>query len=152
MSTEIDDIDRQILNILMQDANTSYVEVANQIRVSPGTIHVRMKNLKKKGIVLGSTLNVDVQSLGYNTVAFLSIYLERSSQYAEVVMQLRKIPEILSIHYITGPFNILAHIICRDTHHLHELLHDYIQEIKGVQRTESFISLHESVHRSLQIE
>ncbi len=152
MSFQIDDIDRQILNILMRDANTSYVDVAKEIRVSPGTIHVRMKNLKKNGIVQGATLKVDLASLGYGTVAFLAIYLERSSQYAEVVRQLQKIPEILSIHYITGPHNIMAQLVCKDTHHLHVLLHDYIQEIKGVQRTESFISLHESMHRPLQID
>lgn len=152
MALQIDDIDRQILNILMQDANTSYVDVAKKIRVSAGTIHVRMKHLKKHGVVQGASLKVDLAALGYNTVAFLAIYLERSSQYAEVVLQLQKIPEVLSAHYITGPHNIMVQMVCKDSHHLHVLLHDYIQEIKGVQRTESFISLHESIHRALRID
>ncbi len=151
MDISLDKIDRQILSILMKDATTSYVEVAKQIHVSPGTVHVRMKNLKKTGVVQGASLNVDYQLLGFNMVAFLAIYLERASQYTEVVRQLEKIPEIVSVHYITGPYNIFAKVICKDSQHLHDILHNEIQEIKGVQRSESFISLSESIHRPIAV-
>ena len=152
MEIELDHIDKQILAILMKDADTSFVEVAKQIRVSPGTIHVRMKNMKKNGVVLGTSLNVDFQLIGFNTVAFVSVFLERSSLYSQVVVQLQNIPEIVSVHYTTGPCNIFAKIICKDSNHLLEILHDYIQEIKGVQRTESFISLAESIQRPVSVE
>lgn len=148
---KLDHIDRQILNILMQDASISYVEVAKQVHVSPGTVHVRMKNLKRAGIVQGTTLQVDYQQLGFNLVAFVGIYLERSSLYREVLLKLQHIPEIVSVHYITGPYNIFAQLICQSSEHLHEILHDQIQEIKGVQRTESFISLSESIHRPISV-
>ena len=147
----LDHIDRQILDLLLQDANTSYVEIAKKVHVSPGTVHVRMKNLKSEGVVQGATLEVDFQKLGFNMVAFLGIYLDRSSLYAEVLLKLQKIPEIVSVHYITGPYNVFAQIICKDSEDLHDILHNQIQEIKGVQRTESFISLSESIRRSISV-
>ena len=76
---EIDETDRKILNILMEDANTSYVDIAKQIHVSPGTVHVRMKRLTKIGIVKKAFLNIDYAKLGFDVCAFLGIYLEKSS-------------------------------------------------------------------------
>lgn len=148
---ELDAIDRQILDILLKDANTSYVEVAKRVHVSPGTVHVRMKNLKKAGIVQGAALEVDYQQLGFNMMAFVGIYLERSSMYTEVLLKLQRIPEIVSVHYITGPYNIFAKVICKDSQDLHDILHNRIQEIKGVERTESFISLSESIQRPINL-
>ena len=148
---ELDTIDKQILNILLQDANTSYVDIAKQIHVSPGTVHVRMKNLKGLGLVQGANLVVDNTLLGLNMVAFVGIFLERSSYYMEVLLRLNEIPEVVSAHYVTGPYNLFAKIICRDSQHLHEILHDQIQPTKGVQRTESIISLNESIQRSIVI-
>lgn len=146
---ELDAIDKQILNILLQDANTTYVDIAKQIHVSPGTVHVRMKNLKSLGVVQGTSLTIDCQLLGLNIVAFVGIYLERSSFYTDVLTGLNELPEVVNVHYVTGPYNLFAKIICRDSQHLHELLHSEIQAIKGVQRTESFLSLNESINRAI---
>ncbi|BDS13591.1 Lrp/AsnC ligand binding domain-containing protein [Aureispira anguillae] len=147
----LDHIDKQILNILMQDATTTAVEVAKQVHVSPGTVHVRMKNLRQAGVVQGTMLKVDYSMLGLNMVAFVGIYLERSSQYTEVVLRLQQIPEIVMVHYTTGPYSIFAQIVCKDSQDLHEILQHHVQGIKGVQRTESFISLEESIHRPVDI-
>lgn len=147
----LDDIDKQILQILMQDANTSYVDIAKKIYVSAGTVHVRMKNLKRSGVIEGARLNVNHNLLGFKMRAFLGIYLERSSLYTEVLLKLQKIPAVVSVHYTTGPYTMFAQIICKDSEDLHAILHDQIQEIKGVQRTESFISLSESIQRPIQI-
>ncbi|MCB0637335.1 MAG: Lrp/AsnC ligand binding domain-containing protein, partial [Lewinella sp.] len=79
------------------------------------------------------------------------IYLDKSSLYDEVADQLGQIPEIVSVHYTTGVYSIFAKIICRDTNHLRDVLHDKIQPIGGIQRTETFISLQESVNRPIHI-
>ena len=147
----LDDIDKQILQILMQDANTSYVDIAKKVHVSAGTVHVRMKNLKQAGVVEGARLSVNYNLLGFKMRAFLGIYLERSSMYTEVLLQLQQIPAVVSVHYTTGPYTMFAQIICKDSEDLHDILHDQIQEIKGVQRTESFVSLSESIQRPIQI-
>ena len=147
----VDKLDRQILAILMENANTPFSEIANKLFVSGGTIHVRMRKLKQLGIVKGSTLTVDYSKLGYDITAFLGIYLDKSSLYHGVLEQMLRIPEITGAHYTTGQYTIFATIVCRDTNHLREVLHDKIQNIEGIQRTETFISLEESIDRSIRL-
>ncbi len=149
--TEIDKLDRQILSILMRNSKKAYTDIAKQLYVSGGTIHVRMKKLEEAGIVKGYNLMVDYNKLGYDICAFLGIYLDKSSLYDDVALELEKIPEIVAAHYTTGGYNIFAQIICRDTDHLREVLHDKIQKISGIQRTETFISLQESIDRPINI-
>lgn len=150
-TSDIDDLDRQILALLMEDATTPYTDIAKKLYVSGGTIHVRMKKLKKIGVVKGANLIVDYAMLGYDISAFLGIYLDKSSLYDEVALALDAIPEIVGAHYTTGLYNIYAKIVCRDTKHLREVLHDKIQRISGIQRTETFISLQESINRPINI-
>ena len=148
---DLDKLDKNILSILMKDANTPYTEIAKTLNVSGGTVHVRMKKLEDKGIVSGSSLTVDYARLGYDVSAFLGIYLNKSSLYEEVTKELKSIPEIVGAHYTTGIYSIFAKIVCRDTQHLREVLHDKIQKIQGIQRTETFISLEESINRPIDI-
>ncbi|SFB96314.1 Lrp/AsnC family transcriptional regulator, regulator for asnA, asnC and gidA [Flexibacter flexilis DSM 6793] len=149
---EIDNIDLKILSLLMEDANMPYTEIAKRVYVSGGTVHVRMKKMEEMGIVTGAQLKIDHSKLGYDIIAFLGIYLEKSSMYHEVASQLSNIPEIVSIHYTTGMYGIFAKVICKDTKHLRAVLHDKIQKVQGIQRTETSIVLEESVERSVKLE
>jgi len=144
---EIDQLDRQILAKLVEDGKTPYTDIAKQLFVSSGTIHVRMKKLEQLGIVKGSSLTVDYQKLGYDITAFLGIHLDKSSLYDDVVDLLKQIPEIVEANYTTGMYSIFTKIVCKDTNHLRQVLHDKIQKISGIQRTETFISLEESISR-----
>lgn len=148
---DVDKLDRKILSILMLNAKQAYTDIAQQLFVSGGTIHVRMKKLEDAGIVTGYSLNVDQGKLGYDICAFLGIYLDKSSLYDDVARELESIPEIVDAHYTTGLYNIFAKIVCRDTNHLRQVLHDKIQKIAGIQRTETFISLQQSINRPLHI-
>lgn len=148
-NSEIDNTDLKILSLLMQDANMAYTEIGKRIFVSGGTVHVRMNKLKQMGIVRGSQLVIDHAKLGWDISAFLGIYLDKSSLYEDVARQLADIPEVVNIHYTTGIYSIFAKIVCRDTGHLREVLHDKIQRVSGIQRTETFISLEESVNRPI---
>ena len=150
-NSEIDNTDIKILSALLLDAKTPYTEIADKICVSGGTVHVRMKKLERMGIVTGSTLNINFHKLGYDITAFLGIYLEKSSLYDEVASQLASIPEVLNVHYTTGQYSIFSKITCRDTNHLRDVLHDKIQKISGITRTETFISLEEKLNRPLKL-
>jgi Lrp/AsnC family transcriptional regulator for asnA, asnC and gidA len=152
LNSEIDNLDIQILSILMKNATTPYTEIAKELIVSGGTIHVRMKKLEELGVIKGASLEVDPQKLGYDITAFLGIYLEKGSQYHEAVKQLRAIKEIVELHYTTGEWSIFAKIVCHDTTHLREVLNEQIQSVKGIQRTETFISLEESIKRQITLE
>jgi Lrp/AsnC family transcriptional regulator for asnA, asnC and gidA len=149
---ELDDTDRRILNLLMQDAKLPYSEIARQLHVSGGTIHVRMTRLEELGVVRGATLDLDLQKVGYGIQAFLGIFLLKSSFCDSVIAQLRGIPEVISVHFTTGSYNLFARIACRDTQHLRNVLHDRVQQIEGVERTETLISLEEVFSRSVQLE
>lgn len=148
---EMDSIDRRILDILLQDANTAYVDIAKRVHVSPGTVHVRMKRLREAGLIKSAFLNVDYGKLGYDICAFLGILLEKSTHYTKVLERLQAIPEIVSAHYTTGTYSVFAKVICRDTEHLRDVLLYKIQEIGGIQRTETFLSLEEGINRSIQL-
>lgn len=146
---EIDNIDLKILNILSENAKLPYTEVAKKVFVSGGTVHVRMKKMEEMGIVKGSTLKIDYAKLGYDITCFLGIYLQKSSLYDLVVSKLKELPEIVTIRYTTGNYNIFCKIQCKDTNHLREVLHDKIQKVDGIESTETFISLEESVNKHI---
>lgn len=148
---ETDDLDFKIISELLKDAKQPYTEVAKKLFVSGGTVHVRMNKLIAHGVVEGATLKVDYSKLGYDIGAFLGIYLEKSSLFDEVSAQLKAIPEVIEAHYTTGIYSIFAKIICKDTQHLRSVLHDKIQSIEGIQRTETFISLQQSFIRPVQL-
>lgn len=147
---ELDDLDRQLLALLMEDAKRPYTDLAKQLFVSGGTIHVRINKLIEAGVVKGQTLVVDPIALGYDITSFLGVYLQQSSLYDEVSDNLRRIPEIVAAHYTTGVYSIFIKVICRDTDHLRQVLQK-IQEVKGIQRTETFIALEESINRPVQV-
>jgi Lrp/AsnC family transcriptional regulator for asnA, asnC and gidA len=146
---EIDNVDLKILNILLEDAKIPYTEVAKRVFVSGGTVHVRMKKLEEMGIVTGTTLKMDYSKLGFDVTCFMGIYLLKSSLYDSVVNNLKEIPEIVKVHYTTGNYNIFIKIHCKDTRHLKDVLHDKIQKVEGIERTETLISLEESLNRHL---
>lgn len=148
---ELDRTDRLILNSLMKDAKTTYTKIAQMIPVSDGTVHVRMKKMEQLGVVTGSRLIVDYSALGYDLTAYIGIYLEKGSVYKDVIAQLEKVPEIVEAHYITGAYSIFCKLICQNTEHLRTILNDQVQAIDGVRRTETFISLENSIHRSLKL-
>lgn len=147
-----DNLDLQILSILMADATIPYTEIAKKLIVSGGTIHVRMKKMQEMDVIKGSHLMIDPQKIGYDICAFLGIFLEKGSQYKDAVESLRNIKEIVELHYCTGLYSMFAKIICRDTNHLRHVLNEDIQGVKGIQRTETFISLEESIKRQISLQ
>ncbi len=144
----IDNIDKQILNILMKDARKPFSEIANLVHVSPGTVHVRMRKMEEAGIVKKARLDIDYSKLGIDITAFIGVHLEKSVLSKNVKEQLESVSEITNLFYTTGTYGLLAMIRCRDTKHLREVVQDKIQVIPGIERTESTISLEESISRS----
>lgn len=148
---EIDNVDLKILEILTKNAKKPYTEVAKLAHVSGGTVHVRMRKMEEMGIIQGNTLIIDYAKLGFDVTAFIGIFLSKSALYDDVVEELKKIPEIINIHYTTGNYSMFAKIYCRDTRHLKDLLHDKIQRIEGIVRTDTMISLEESTNNAFNL-
>jgi Lrp/AsnC family transcriptional regulator for asnA, asnC and gidA len=148
---EIDGIDKEILRDLMEDARKPILQIANKIGISGAAIHQRLRKLEQSEVISGSKLTINSKILGYNTMAFVGIYLDKAARNSEAVKDLKKIPEVLECHYTTGNWSILIKIICRDNEHLMHLLNTKIQAIEGVSRTETFISLDQQIDRQIQL-
>ena len=153
MSTKLnlDKLDLQIIQEMMGDAEISYADLGKKLFVSGGTIHVRIKKLEESGIVKGKKLSIDLKALGFDVIAFIGIYLEKSSLYDSVAKELKKIPQIVRLNYTTGNYSMFAEIVCKDIQQLRFVLHDELQKIKGIERTETFISLDESLTRNVVV-
>ena len=147
----LDKLDLQIIQAMMQDAEVSYADLGKQFFVSGGTIHVRIKKLEELGIVQGKRLAVDLKVLGYDIIAFIGIYLEKSSMYDIVAQALKSIPQVVRVNYTTGNYSMFVEIVCKDIQQLRYVLHDELQKIKGIDRTETLISLEESFSRNVRI-
>jgi Lrp/AsnC family transcriptional regulator for asnA, asnC and gidA len=148
---ESDGIDKEILRALMQDARTPILEIARQVGISGAAIHQRLRKLEKSGLISGSKFIINPKALGYTTMAFVGIYLDKAMNNPEAVKQLQKIPEVLECHYTTGNWSIFIKILCRDNEHLMHLLNKEIQSIPGVSRTETFVSLQQQIDRQIKV-
>ena len=148
----IDKLDLKIVQQLLHDASISYAEMGKKLFVSAGTIHVRIKKMQDAGIISGMKFHVDLKKRGYDVIAFIGIYLKESSLYDSVAKELQKLPEIVRLNYTTGNYSMFAEIVCRDIGELKRVLHDELQKIKEIERTETFISLEESFHRNVRVD
>ena len=147
----LDKLDLQIIHEMLHNGEAPYAELGKKLFVSGGTIHVRIKKLEELGIVNGKKINVDLKQLGYDITAFVGIILEKNSLYDVVAKELEAIPEIVRLNYTTGNHSMFIEVICKDINELRTVLHDELQKIKGIERTETFLSLNEGFCRNVQI-
>ena len=147
----IDGIDKKILRALMEDARTPILEIARQVGISGAAIHQRLRKLEKSKLLNGSNFIINPKALGYTTMAFIGVYLDKAVSNPEAVRELKKIPEVIECHYTTGNWSIFIKILCKDNEHLMHVLNNDIQSITGVSRTETFISLNQQIDRQIKI-
>ena len=150
-SYHIDSIDQKILSFLVKNARMPFLEIARECGVSGAAIHQRVKRLEAAGVITGSRLLVKPQALGLNVCAFVSIALAEADKYLEVVSSLKKIPEIVECHFVTGKYALLVKIYCLNNDHLMEVLLRTIQKIPYIQATDTMISLDEAIDRQVWV-
>ena len=148
---ELDGIDKKILRHLMEDARKPILEIARKIGISGAAIHQRLRKLEAAKVISGSKFIINPKVLGYTTLAYIGIYLDRAMSNPRAVKELEKIPEVLECHYTTGNWSILIKVLCKDNEHLMQVLNKGIQRIDGVSRTETFISLNQQIDRQITI-
>ncbi|MBW1295292.1 Lrp/AsnC ligand binding domain-containing protein [Aquimarina litoralis] len=148
---KIDGIDKEILRNLMEDARRPILEIARKIGISGAAIHQRLRKLEASGLIAGSKFIIDPKVLGYKTMAFVGVYLDKAVSNPRAVKQLKDISEVIECHYTTGNWSIFIKILCKDNEHLMNVLNKQIQAIEGVSRTETFISLDQQISRQIKI-
>lgn len=148
---KLDGIDKKILKMLMENSRRPILEIAKNIGISGAAIHQRLRKLESQNLIIGSSIIVNTKVLGFTTMAFIGIFLDKATNNKTVVNQLEEIPEILECHYTTGDWSVLAKLICKDNEDLMEILTKKIQTIQGVSRTETYISLEQQINRQISL-
>lgn len=150
-AADIDELDEKILKLITKNARIPFLEVARECGVSGAAIHQRVQRLLNIGVVTGSEFIVNPQKLGYNTCAYMGIYLEKAKFHTQVVEALRNIPEVVECHYVTGQYAIFVKIQTKTNRHLKELIDKELQDVEGIARSETFISLEMDFKRQVPI-
>ena len=148
----LDAIDGKILQYLVRNARMPFLEIARECGISGAAIHQRIKKLEDMGVIMGSRLVVAPKSLGFDVCAFISIRVSDVKRQQDTVEQLRKIPEIVECHYITGSYNLMVKLYCVDNEHLMRTIFDHILQVQGVSSTQTYISLNESFQREIHVD
>ncbi|WP_346883405.1 winged helix-turn-helix transcriptional regulator [uncultured Algibacter sp.] len=142
---KLDEIDHQILDMLIDNTRIPFTDIAKKLLISAGTVHVRVKKMEESGIIRGSSLMLDYKKLGYSFIAYVGVYLNNTSQTKFVLERINEIPFVTVAHITTGKFNIFCKIRARSTEHAKEVIF-LLDDIEGVYRTETMISLEESIN------
>lgn len=151
MKIELDSLDKGIINLLQENSKMPYAEMGKKLHASAGTIHGRIKKMERLGVIQKMDVDINYNLLGFDIICFVGIYLNKSSMYDKALKELHKIDEIVDLHYTTGQYSMFAKLILKDTNHLRIVLHDKIQKIEGIQRTETLLSLKQSIHRKMKL-
>ncbi|WP_299252187.1 Lrp/AsnC ligand binding domain-containing protein [uncultured Aquimarina sp.] len=142
---KLDEVDHQILDMLIENTRTPFTDIAKKLLISAGTVHVRVKKMEEAGIIEGSSLTLDYKKLGYSFIAYVGIYLQNTSQTKFVLQRIKEIPYVTVAHITTGKFNIFCKVRAKDTNHAKDIIFQ-LDDIDGVYRTETMISLEESIN------
>ncbi len=142
---KLDEIDHQILDMLIDNTRMPFTDIAKKLLISAGTVHVRVKKLEEAGILQGSSLTLDYEKLGYSFIAYVGVFLNNTSQTKFVLERIAEIPYVTVAHIVTGKFNIFCKIRAKDTKHAKDVIF-MLDDIDGVYRTETMISLDESIN------
>ena len=142
---KLDETDHQILDMLIDNTRTPFTDIAKKLQISAGTVHVRVKKMEEAEIIIGSSLTLDYRKLGYSFIAYVGVFLIKTSQTQFVLERIKQIPFVTVAHVTTGKFNIFCKIRAKDTSHAKDIIYS-IDDIEGVTRTETMISLEESIN------
>lgn len=143
-NSQLDEVDKKILDFLVENTRMPFTEIAQKMGVSAGTIHVRVKKMEDAGIIKGSSLVIDYRQLGYTFTTYVGILLGKSNRTNEVLKILEKIPNVTELNVTSGKYNIFCKIRAKDTEDARRIIYD-ISDIDDVMRTESMISLDEKI-------
>ena len=151
MGQQIDQLDEKILKLISENARIPFLEVARECNVSGAAIHQRIQKLQNIGVIKGSEFVLDATKIGYNTCAYMGIFLKDANLYKDVIEELYRIPEVVECHYTTGQYAMFIKIYAKNNRDFLRIIHEKLQPIKGISSTETIISLSEGFKRQVPI-
>ena len=149
-SYHLDSVDKEIIYMLMDNAKTSLAHISKNVGISTTAVHQRIKKLEQAGVIENSISFLNPKKIGYKVVSYIGVFLDQPSHYHDAIKALKDVNEVVEAHYTTGNYTIFLKVLCRDNDHLMEILNK-LQKLKGVTRTETIISLEQSINRQLKV-
>ena len=149
-NVKLDSLDYKILKMLSLDARKPYLEVSRACGVSGAAIHQRIQKLYSMGVINGSITLINPAAVGYDTCAYVGIFLNDSSKYDEVVAHLQEMPEVVECYITTGKYDMFVKLYAKNNDHLLHLIHDKILTM-GLGRTETLITFKEVFKRQIPV-
>lgn len=147
---ELDHLDKEIIYMLMDNSKSSLAYISKQVGISTTAVHQRIKKLELAGVIENAISILNPRMIGYKVVSYIGMFLDQPSHYSDVVKALKEVNEVVEAHYTTGNYTIFLKVLCKDNDHLMEILR-LLQKMKGVTRTETFISLEQGIYRQLKV-
>jgi Lrp/AsnC family transcriptional regulator for asnA, asnC and gidA len=148
---QLDELDEQILSIIASNARIPFLEVARLCNVSGAAIHQRIQRLINEGVIKGSVFVLDPEKIGYETCAYVGLFLKDPESFDDVLKALNDIPEVVECHFTTGSYDMFLKIYAKNNHHLLSIIHDKLQPL-GLQRSETIISFNEAFRKQIPID
>ena len=149
-SYHLDSVDKEIIYMLIDNAKTSLAHISKNVGISTTAVHQRIKKLEQAGVIENSISFLNPKKIGYKVVSYIGVFLDQPSHYHDAIKALKDVNEVVEAHYTTGNYTIFLKVLCRDNDHLMEILNK-LQKLKGVTRTETIISLEQSINRQLKV-
>lgn len=147
---QLDGLDKEIVYMLMDNAKCSLAQISKKVGISTTAIHQRVKKLEQAGVLDSGISFINPRKVGYMVVSYIGVFLEKPGDYKNAIEAFKQIKEIVEAHYTTGNYTVFLKVLCKDNDHLMSIIHE-IQMLKGVTRTETFISLEQSINRQLRV-
>ena len=135
----INDIDKQILNILQNDARIANAEIARQVGLAPSAVLERIRKLEERGVIKGFETKLNAAAVDYGLTAFIAVRTNECCYETDAF--LAEIPEVLEVHDVAGEDSYLLKVRVKDTEHLSRLMRERLKNVPNVASTKTTIVL-----------
>jgi len=151
MRNQIDNIDKQILNMLMENARVSYADIAKAVGMKSPSVIDRIKRLEHLGVIKSYTADINYKIMGEDINAFIGVLIDNVKHIDEFEASLQNIdPDVISCHHVTGDYTFLLSVITKNTNSLSKLIKK-IRTVSGVDKTNTMLVFSTLMDRKRQV-
>src|ERR1035437_650368 len=135
----IDDLDARLIELLTAEPRVGILEASRRLRVARGTVQTRLDRLQARGVINGYGPDIDPAAVGHGVTAFVTLEIRQAGGHDQVAERLALIAEVLEVHTITGPGDMLCRVVARTNADLQRVV-DAIVDVPGVLRTSTVVA------------
>ena len=138
-SAVLDDTDRYIIDAMRADGRVAFAQIAQQLDVSPGMIRVRYNRMLRMGLIRVVAITNPLR-MGFTTMTMIGIRTE-GDKMLDVAQKVAEFEEVIYLIVVSGRFDIMAEVVCRDHADLLRFLTEKLYRVDGVRESETFVHL-----------